>query len=266
MPDASAFAVAFGRAHVALVHFPVSLLLVAAALAFWPRGGASHAAASGWCLALGLLGALVASASGWVFAELEPPGRALDDTLWWHRVSGLACAGAALVAWLAGRARAGRAVALQRTALLLSALLAALAGHLGGEMVHGAGFFSAPFAEPAPAPAAAPAPAPAAPSDAARVDFGTQILPILQARCHECHGPAKVRGKLRLDVRELLFDPAREAQWVVRPGDPDGSELLRRVSLPPDDEDAMPAKGERLTAEQVALLRAWIAQGAKWGG
>ena len=266
MPDASAFAVAFGRAHVVLVHFPVALLLVAAALAFWPHRGESHAAASGWCLALGLLGALAASASGWVFAELDPPGRSLEDRLLWHRVSGLACAGAALAAWLAGRARAGRARHLQRWTLLLSALLAGLAGHLGGEMVHGAGFFSAPFAATVPSSAPARAPAPAALSGAARVDFVTQVLPILQARCHECHGPAKVRGKLRLDARELLFDPAREAQWVVRPGDPDGSELLRRVSLPPDDEDAMPAKGERLTSEQVALLRAWIAQGAEWGG
>jgi mono/diheme cytochrome c family protein len=98
------------------------------------------------------------------------------------------------------------------------------------------------------------------------VDFATQVLPILQARCHECHGPAKVRGKLRLDAREHLLDPAREAEWVVRPGDPDGSELLRRVSLPPGDEDAMPAKGDPLTPEQVAVLRAWIEQGAVWDG
>jgi mono/diheme cytochrome c family protein len=151
-----------------------------------------------------------------------------------------------------------------RAALLLAALLAGLAGHLGGELVHGAGFFSAPFTLGEPAAAPEPVPVPAAPSAGARVDFATQVLPILQARCHECHGAAKVRGKLRLDAREQLFDPAREAEWVVRPGDPDGSELLRRVSLPAGDEDAMPAKGDPLTPEQVALLRAWIAQGAVW--
>lgn len=264
MPEAPAIAVVFGRAHVALVHFPVALLLVAAGLAFWPRRDASHAAASRWCLALGLLGALASSASGWVFAELEPPGRAQADALWWHRASGLACAGAALVAWLAGRTAAGPAGAAPRAALLLSALLAGLAGHLGGELVHGAGFFGAPFTQ-GPSPAAQePLREPAAPAAGALVDFATQVLPILQARCHECHGAAKVRGKLRLDAREQLFDHARQAEWVVRPGDPDGSELLRRVMLPPDDEDAMPAEGAPLAIEQVALLRAWIAQGAAW--
>jgi uncharacterized membrane protein/mono/diheme cytochrome c family protein len=265
VPDAPAFAMVFGRAHVALVHFPVALLLAAAGLAFWPRRDASHAAASRWCLALGLLGALAATASGLVFAWLEPPGRGLADALWWHRAVGLACTALALVAWLAARADAGPDGRVSRAALLLAALLAGVAGHLGGELVHGAGFFSAPFTRgeaptARPAPEASAAPQPAAPS----VDFATQVLPILTARCHECHGAAKVRGKLRLDAREHLFDPAREAEWVVRPGDPDGSELLRRVQLPPEDEDAMPAKGDPLTPEQVAVLRAWISQGAVW--
>lgn len=260
MTDAPALAVAFGRLHMVLVHFPVALLLAAAALACWPRRRQDHEAASGWCLVLGLAGALSAAGTGWVLGELEPPGRAHADTFWWHRAAGLLTAGAALLAWLARRRPA-----LGRAALLAAAALAGATGHLGGELVHGAGYLTEPFAartEPAP-PAPAATTGPSMP-DAPRVDFATQVRPLLEARCVECHGPAKVRGKLRLDAREHVFDPAREAEWVVRPGDPAGSELLRRVGLPPDDEDVMPAKGEPLAPAQVELLRAWIAQGAEW--
>lgn len=253
MTDAPALAVAFGRLHMVLVHFPVALLLAAAALACWPRRRPDHEAASGWCLVLGLAGALGAAGTGWVLGELEAPGRASADTFWWHRAGGLLTTAAALLAWLSGRRPA-----LRRAALLVAAALAGVTGHLGGELVHGPGYLTAPFAPPAPA-----SPAPAAPAGP-RIDFAAQVRPLLEARCVECHGPAKVRGKLRLDAREHVFDPAREAQWVVRPGDPAGSELLRRVSLPPDDEDVMPAKGEPLAPAQVELLRAWIAQGADW--
>jgi uncharacterized membrane protein len=270
MSDAAAFAVAFGRLHMVLVHFPIALLLAAAALAFWPRRRAEHAAASDWCLVLGLLGAVAAAGSGWVLAEVEPPGRAQAESLLWHRVGGLATLGAGLLAWLAGRVPVVpelRRAGLRRGALLAAAVLAGVTGHLGGELVHGAGYLTEPFAPRATPTATPAAPEAAVPEPAApRVDFATQVAPIFAARCLECHGPAKVRGKLRLDAREHVFDPAREAAWVVRPGDPAASELLRRITLAADHEDVMPAKGEPLAPAQVELLRAWIAQGAEWPG
>ncbi len=204
MPDAPAIVVLFGRLHVVLVHFPVALLLVAAALTFWPSGREEHAVAAGWCLSLGLCGALAAAASGWVLATLEPPG---DRLLRWHRAAGLLATGAALLAWLATRVRTLDRPLLRRGSLVLTALLVGLTGHLGGLMVQGEDWFTAPFAArvaATPPPAPVPPAAPAGP----HVDFTTEVFPILQSRCIQCHGPNRVRGKLRLDSREGVFDPA----------------------------------------------------------
>ena len=99
--------------------------------------------------------------------------------------------------------------------------------------------------------------------DGDEVDFQTQIRPIFEARCIGCHGPEKQKHKLRLDRRSGVFRGDVEHP-VIQPGKADQSELLRRISLPADDEDRMPGRGEKLTAEQVALIKAWIDQGARW--
>jgi mono/diheme cytochrome c family protein len=106
-------------------------------------------------------------------------------------------------------------------------------------------------------------PAPPAPPPAA-VDFQREVAPILLARCIDCHGPKEQKGDLRLDARAHLFPVGGEDAWTVRAGKPDESELLRRLALPPDDEEIMPAKGEPLSKEQQALLRRWVEQGAVW--
>jgi YHS domain-containing protein len=113
--------------------------------------------------------------------------------------------------------------------------------------------------------AAAPLPAqePPPPAPAARVDFVREIAPILVARCIDCHGAKEQKGDLRLDARAHLFPADGEAGPVV-PGRPDDSELLRRLGLPPDDDEIMPAKGEPLSKAQQDLFRRWIAEGADW--
>lgn len=96
------------------------------------------------------------------------------------------------------------------------------------------------------------------------VDFEKQIAPILIERCIECHGPKEQEGDLRLDAREHVFVEGDEDWWVVQPKDVAASELYRRLLLPLDDDEIMPAKGEPLSKEQQALFRRWIEQGAAW--
>lgn len=85
----------------------------------------------------------------------------------------------------------------------------------------------------------------------ATVDFGKNVFPVLQRACFECHGEEVQKGELRLDIGS-----ARHLEV--------GSELLRRVGLPKDDTEAMPKRGERLTAAEVGHLREWIETGAQW--
>jgi mono/diheme cytochrome c family protein len=97
----------------------------------------------------------------------------------------------------------------------------------------------------------------------AAVDFAREIEPILKGACLTCHGSEKQRGGLRLDSRAAVLAGGEGGPALV-PGDAEHSELLRRVRLPREDDDAMPAKGTRLHEREVALLARWIEQGAPW--
>jgi mono/diheme cytochrome c family protein len=120
-------------------------------------------------------------------------------------------------------------------------------------------------AEWAEASAEAPAPAPAAEAKPAaegtKVDFASQILPILVDRCVSCHGPEKQKGQLRVDTPEHIT----EGEIVVA-GKPAESLLCQLISLPADHDDIMPAKGDPLTKEQIGLIARWIKEGASYEG
>jgi hypothetical protein len=93
--------------------------------------------------------------------------------------------------------------------------------------------------------------------------FSTDILPILSEHCFSCHGPDEKqrRGDLRLDDRG-----AATASGAVVPGDPAGSELVRRIrSL--ENSSVMPPlrHGKPLDERQKKLLEQWVAEGAPWG-
>jgi hypothetical protein len=94
----------------------------------------------------------------------------------------------------------------------------------------------------------------------AEVSFVTDIAPILESRCLECHGPKKQKGKLRLDSAADAF----KEDYVIVKGDAEESELLLRITLPEDDDDIMPPKGDPLTEAEQNLIRDWINGGATW--
>jgi len=106
------------------------------------------------------------------------------------------------------------------------------------------------------------------PAVAAEVSFNRHIRPILSDNCFACHGPAEDRGgDLRLDVREDAIAD-RGGYAAIVPGNPQDSEILRRI-LSTDPDDVMPpprAKKHRLSEEQLATLRRWIEAGAPYEG
>jgi hypothetical protein len=94
----------------------------------------------------------------------------------------------------------------------------------------------------------------------AQVDFASEIYPILRRACFDCHGPQKQKAALRLDQRRAALG----AEGVIVPRRPEESELIRRVGLPRDDDDAMPPRGAPLPAAEIERLRTWVLQGAPW--
>ncbi len=89
------------------------------------------------------------------------------------------------------------------------------------------------------------------------VDYDKFIKPLLAEKCYSCHGRLKQEAELRLETRGLMVD--RE---VVVPGDPDNSELIRRVTADNDERMPPPHEGASLRDDEVQTLRLWIEQGA----
>jgi mono/diheme cytochrome c family protein len=131
------------------------------------------------------------------------------------------------------------------------------------------------------------------------VTYAKDIQPLFEASCFRCHGERQQKGDLRLDSLEAALKGGEDGK-VITPGDSAKSSLVIAVAQL-DNKTAMPPKrgggpggkgfggkgpgGEKksspdgksfggkgpgggpqskpLTTEQVALVRAWIDQGAK---
>jgi hypothetical protein len=91
-----------------------------------------------------------------------------------------------------------------------------------------------------------------------KVDFAHDVLPLLKARCAECHTNGKYKGSFSLDTRADVL-----RKKAVVPGKSGDSELIKRITST-DKDVRMPARGEPLSAKEVTLLRAWIDQGFAW--
>ncbi|MCC9658076.1 PSD1 and planctomycete cytochrome C domain-containing protein [Rhodopirellula halodulae] len=103
---------------------------------------------------------------------------------------------------------------------------------------------------------------------AEKIDFSSQVLPILSDRCFHCHGPDSQNqdSEFRLDDEEHLFADLGGYAGVV-PGDPDASELITRIRS--DDEyDVMPPpdSNRSLSEDEKRILQLWIQQGAEYEG
>lgn len=96
------------------------------------------------------------------------------------------------------------------------------------------------------------------------VSFRTEVAPILLSKCAGCHGRKKSSGNYRVDTYQRLVSSPDEAASVVA-GKPAESELFRRL-ITTDDDERMPRKANALPAEEVAILRRWILEGARFDG
>ena len=96
------------------------------------------------------------------------------------------------------------------------------------------------------------------------VDFSTQIKPILNKNCISCHGGVKKSGGFSVLFEEEAFANTKSGHPAIIPGDPNGSEMIRRLTAT-DPEVRMPYERSPLSEEEIDLLKTWIKQGAKWG-
>jgi mono/diheme cytochrome c family protein len=92
--------------------------------------------------------------------------------------------------------------------------------------------------------------------------FRARVAPIFEKHCVVCHGPEKQKAGLRLDSVEHALRGG-EAGEVLKPGNAKQSEIFRRITLPPTDDDVMPSDGKPLlSADEIKIIELWIAAGA----
>lgn len=113
--------------------------------------------------------------------------------------------------------------------------------------------------------------------NSSKVDFATEVYPVLHASCVGCHRPPykNDRGRPRypeahlvLTEKEAIIRGADSGEVIV-PGKPDESELLLTILLPLDDDDHMPPVEDeeypQLTKEETETLSRWIKEGCDFG-
>src|SRR6476620_10575956 len=95
-----------------------------------------------------------------------------------------------------------------------------------------------------------------------KVDFASEIQPLLATKCVRCHGPQTSEAGLRLDEREAALGKLESGNRAIVPGRPADSEILKRVTAEPSER--MPPEGEPLSEQQIATLRKWSEMVAVW--
>lgn len=267
----------FGRFHPLIVHLPVGLLLLTLVLesARFFRSGAHLHAASGFVLGLATASALFSVSLGWLLAWSGGyEGRLVTLHMW----GGFSLAAVLLLC----SALRGWNPKVYGLALVAALGLLGWTSDQGGKLTHGESFLTEHMPAklrailhvsplkippkktlPVVAPEAfAPASGVTMPAKFSTTFFESRVAPIFSERCVTCHGPEKKKGRLRLDSFDQVMRGGKHGP-VIKSGDPNNSEMIRRVSLPRDDEHAMPAEGKPgLTATDIAVIAAWIASGA----
>jgi uncharacterized membrane protein len=248
-----------GRLHPLLVHLPIGIVLLLAALELIARwtGRRDANSAAGWILLLAVPAAAGAAGCGWL---LSHAGGYDPHLLQWHRWTGLGTAAACLLAAVLYRCDCQR---LYRLCLAVTVAALVVASHFGGSLTHGSGYLvryaSAPIRHWLGEPARRTVETMNKPASLAETPaFSGVIAPILELDCVACHGPAKAKAGLRLDTPAALRQGGEHGSVMVA-GKSGESVLLRRIRLPVDNEDHMPPEGKpQPSADDVALLQWWL--------
>ena len=260
--------------HAVVLHFPIGFVTMAFVLEVYGmrRPDPVLKRVASLTLWLSLLSGLVTAGFGILRAASGGYERHTVETHRWTGIAVVACTLATLaVHKLACRDERRRALTYGYRALLVMTLgLLVVAGHVGGNLTHGSKYLT----ENAPAfvreflEDVMPEPTdPTVPDILGKGQsfFVEKVQPILNNKCIRCHGPEKQKGEYRMDQPEVAIKGGESGKAAIKPGKPMESELVRLITLPPEDEDAMPPKGkEPLSADEMLTFIRWIQMGAEF--
>ena len=243
-----------GHFHVALIHLPIGILLIALLL-LWLRKNEkyniSHQVIK-IILLFGVLSALLSCITGYVLSTTDNYEKPLVE---WHMWMGIGVAIVSMVLYMKF-ARSEFDIIYKILAFLLLILIV-VTGHLGGSLTHGSDYISFNFN--------------ADKNDTIKIKplvnvqnarvYDSIIQPIFQTKCYSCHSSKRQKGGLRLDKFELIMKGGKDGK-IIMPGNADNSDMIKRILLPDEDDKHMPPREKsQLTDKQIALLHWWIENG-----
>ena len=243
-----------GRFHPLAVHLPIGLLVLVPLLEITGAFRPALREAAGFVLALGLTASLLAVALGFLLAYGGgDAGPGVSRHLW----GGIALTIGSILCLLARSFPPEGAKGVYPATLACTLLALVWTAHQGGSLTHGSSYLTQYM------PAALKRFAwPGSATPSANSFYAQRVDPILDSNCVACHGEGKMKGGLRLDSYAALMKGGQDGLVIVA-GQPDKSLLLQRITLPAGHKQFMPAEGKPpLKQEEVALIKAWIQQGA----
>jgi uncharacterized membrane protein len=242
-----------GRFHPLAVHIPIALLLLVPLLECAALAGERRYLRQSVDFVLGLAtaAAIVSAWLGWILAR---SGGYEGPLVTRHMWGGFSLAVASLACWgLYGGKRSVYSVALLATVGLLI-----WTSDQGGKLTHGDSFLT----EHAPDPLRRWLGYQRPPEVDPTSFYTLRVQPIFEEKCVLCHNAGKFKGKLRLDTYEHVMRGGKDGP-VIQAGEPGKSELFRRVTLPPQSKDFMPAEEKpALSGAEIKVIENWIAAGA----
>jgi mono/diheme cytochrome c family protein/uncharacterized membrane protein len=246
---------AIGRFHPVLVHLPIGILLVGLLLQ-WLSRKEKYAISADVIKIVLLCGSLTAVLSCITGFLLSGSGDYEESLVAWHMWMGIAVAAASLL--LIARVVKQQYDVVHRITSFSLLMLIVLTGHLGGSLTHGSDYLTSAFLANEDSLAVIK---PIANVQEAAV-YEDVVKPVLQTKCYSCHSAQKQKGGLRMDDQQLLLKGGKNGEVLIA-GKAAESEMIKRLLLPPNDEEHMPPKAKpQLNDRQIAILHWWIDNGA----
>ena len=255
----------FGHFHPIAVHLPIATLILipilelAGRTRFFPQLLLSI----DFLLGIAICGAIGAVTLGWCLGR---SGSYAGHLVTQHMWGGILVAAAAWICWvLRARGKESQPNYGYFVALAVAVVIVAFTGYRGGQLSQGENHLTEHMPERLKTLLGidAIASTSAASSNGGTGTFyGARIQPIFSEHCVGCHGAAKHKANLRLDSYDAVMRGSKTGP-VVKAGNVSGSELFRRVTLPPTDDDVMPADHKPpLSESERKRIELWISNGA----
>src|SRR5215469_11734398 len=237
-----------GRFHPLLVHFPIALFLLVPVLEIVGRSARFEylRLSVSFVLTLATLAATTAAILGWCLGRSGGySGSLITQHMWGGLLLSIVC----WLCWLL-RTQLSELGVTYAIALVLGVGLVAWTGYRGGQMSLGRNHLTEHMPNGLRNLLGVEDSVASASSADPNTFYGARIQPIFTARCINCHGADKHKGKLRLDSYRALMRGGKDGS-VIRTGNIQGSDLFRRITLPLGQDDFMPKGKPPLTAEEM---------------